>query len=508
MSIINQDDILKVLISYNPWWKSGEVPKETLKNMKRTVYSEAQEAFLKKDIRRFVLLTGARRVGKTTILYQQIEQLIENGIDVKNILYVSFDNPILKFCKLNTLLELYDINISGEGEKYLFLDEIQYAEDWDNWLKVIYDQSTNIHVMATGSASPVIKQGVAESGAGRWITITVPTLSFYEYCKLKSQSEGERKITVRELNEMPVSEVNKLFVNKFSTLINELQEVDEKISKDLKIEDLKNLKEKELGDIVNTLSVLQKHFNRYIKIGGFPELVLSSDDIYSERILREDIVDKVLKRDMPSLFGIRNVSILEKVFLYLCFESSNIINYTAMSQELENTSVATIQDYILYLKNANLIYESKPIKNKILKGNPKVYIADSAIRNAVLMKDDIITDSTEMGYSVETAVYRHVFTYMSKYKGTTGYYREPKTEKEIDIVGNSLKANLYIEVKYREKTKTNINRNNPLYELPNENDNIFIITKDPLDYGIIKHENKKIVKIPAFAFIYILGRQE
>lgn len=507
MSIINQDDILKVLISYNPWWKTGEVPRESLKEMKRTAYLEAQEAFLKKDIRRFVLLTGARRVGKTTILYQQIKQLIENGIDVKNILYVSFDNPILKFCKLNTLLELYDIHMSGEGEKYLFLDEIQYAEDWDNWLKVIYDQNTNIHVMATGSASPVIKQGVVESGAGRWITITVPTLSFYEYCKLKCESE--RKITIKELSEIPVSEVNKLLVNKLTTGISELQEMDDKIPKDLKIEDLKDLQEKELGDIVNTLSILQKHFNRYIKIGGFPELVLSNDDTYSERILREDIVDKVLKRDMPSLFGIRNISILEKVFLYLCFKSSNIINYTAMSQELENTSVATIQDYILYLKNANLIYESKPIKEKILKVNPKIYIADSAIRNAVLMKDDIITDSTEMGYSVETAVYRHVFTYMSKYNGTTGYYREAKTEKEIDIVGNSVKTNLYIEVKYREKTKTDINRNNPLYELPNENDNIYIITKDALDYGIIKYDNnKKVVKIPAFAFLYILGRQE
>ena len=95
---------------------------------------------------------------------------------------------------------------------------------------------------------------------------------------------------------------------------------------------------------------MQKHFNRYLRIGGFPELVLATDDAYAGKILREDIVDKVLKRDMPSLFGIRNISILEKVFLYLCFESSNIINYNKMSQELDNTSIATIQDYIMYLK--------------------------------------------------------------------------------------------------------------------------------------------------------------
>ena len=124
------------------------------------------------------------------------------------------------------------------------------------------------------------------------------------------------------------------------------------------------MEEKELGELVIKLSILQKHFNRYIKIGGFPELALSSNDEYAQRILREDIVDKVLKRDMPALFAIRNISILEKVFIYLCIKSSNIVNYSNMSKDLENTSIATIQDYIMYLKNANLIYESNPINNQ------------------------------------------------------------------------------------------------------------------------------------------------
>ncbi len=506
MSIITEDSLLKVLISYNPWWKSGEVPKHNIKEIKRTAFYDADRAFKNKEIKRFVVLTGARRVGKTTILYQEINELIKSGIDAKNILYISFDNPILKFCKMNDILELYDIHLSGDGEKYLFLDEIQYAEDWNNWLKVIYDQNTTLNIMATGSASPIIKNGISESGTGRWVTITVPTLSFYEYCQLKKITE--KGITVEEFNKLSVQDLNKLLVGNMSGK-SELQEVEEKIPKDLKIEELRNLSEKELGDIINTLSQLQKHFYRYIKIGGFPELVLSSDDIYAQKILREDIVDKVLKRDMPTLFGIRNISILEKVFLYLCFESSNIINYTALSRELESTSLTTIQDYILYLRNANLIYESKPIKGKKLKANPKIYIADSAIRNAVLMKDDITTDMQEMGYSVETAVYRHVFSYMEQYNGITGYYREANTDKEIDIVGNSTNKNFYVEVKYREKTKTNIQEDNPLYKIPKKDDYIFIITKDPLDYKIIKCEGgKKAVKIPAFAFLYLLGRQQ
>ena len=167
MAIISEEDILKVLIKYNVWWQTGNIPKEAEKEMKRTVFNETSKAFLNNEIRRFVILTGARRVGKTTILYQQIQELLKSGISPKNILYVSLDNPILKLSTLNKILDLYELQLSGEGEKYIFLDEIQYAKDWDTWLKVLYDQNSKIHIMATGSASPIINQGVAESGTGR-----------------------------------------------------------------------------------------------------------------------------------------------------------------------------------------------------------------------------------------------------------------------------------------------------------------------------------------------------
>ena len=80
MSIINEEDILKILISYNEWWRTWRVPKDATKEMKRTAFYEANKAFTNKEIRRFVILTGARRVGKTTILYQQIQDLIDKGI--------------------------------------------------------------------------------------------------------------------------------------------------------------------------------------------------------------------------------------------------------------------------------------------------------------------------------------------------------------------------------------------------------------------------------------------
>ena len=67
---------------------------------------------------------------------------------------------------------------------YYFFDEVQYAQDWDRWLKIIYDTQPDTHVVATGSASPALMKGSRESGAGRWTVIQVPTMSSYEYCEL------------------------------------------------------------------------------------------------------------------------------------------------------------------------------------------------------------------------------------------------------------------------------------------------------------------------------------
>lgn len=527
MAIFDEEQVLKILNTYNPWWKTAQIPSDYLKEMKRTAYYETEKIMENKTIRRFVILSGARRVGKTTILYQIIQKLLEKGINEKNILYVSLDNPILKFGTLDKIMDIYINNVASSGEIYIFMDEIQYAKDWNNWLKVFYDQNKNWNIVATGSASPLIEKGIKESGVGRWVTITVPTLSFYEYCRLVDQNqeldadnliEGIKNLpkeTREKLNQKDISskQRSEMIQNIFNEILQEqkkIEKINREIPKDFSIKNIEQMKEKEYDKLINLLEPMKKYFNRYLTIGGFPELALSEDDKMAQRILREDIVDKVLKRDMPELFGIRNISTLEKVFLYLCFESSNIINLVSMSKDLEGVTVPTIQDYIKYLEDANLIYISEQLNAKgakQLKGKPKIYIADSALRNAVLMKEDVLTDATEMGYIVETAVYRHIYTYIQNTTGNIGYYRDGKTDREIDVVTNSVKENMYIEVKYRENST--IKQDNPIYEKTDTNDRLFVVTKNIDDHSITELKNgKKLVKIPAFAYLYLLGLEE
>ena len=184
MAITSKYGILKVLTAYNPWWRTGVVNPKMTKAYKRFAFFEAMKKLKNEDIRRTVVLTGTRRVGKTTIQYQMIEALLACGVAPQKIVFISMDHPMLKLSQFQDVLECYHENIYADQDVYYFFDEVQYAQDWDRWLKTIYDTQPDTHVVATGSASPALMKGSRESGAGRWTVIQVPTLSFYEYCEL------------------------------------------------------------------------------------------------------------------------------------------------------------------------------------------------------------------------------------------------------------------------------------------------------------------------------------
>jgi predicted AAA+ superfamily ATPase len=476
MALVTSEQAIKVLRQYNPWWRNPAEIKDESKPQRRVAYHEAMRIMRHKTVRRFAVLSGARRVGKTTIMYQMIDTLIDEGINPKNILYVSFDNPIVKLVNAENVLSIFESLYPIKGTRYIFFDEIQYTENWELWMKVIYDSRKDIRLTATGSASPVLEKGVTDSGTGRWSVLKIPTMSFYEYCRL--------------------------------------MQLDEPLLPDnLQLTKLIKLTKAELSDLMEQFTPLIQHFNRYLTIGGFPESVLSDDDAYAQRMLREDVVDKVIKRDVLSLFNIRSPLLMEKLFLYLCMNSTEIFSVTTAAKELGNTSVSTLDSYIEALEMSNLIYLAKPIdvgSKGALKGKPKIFIADAAIRNAVLMIDDVLSDERELGAMVETTIYKHI---MSFYQGSTaqlGYFRKAKdNQKEVDVVIELPREKILCEVKYR--NNSHIPASDAIVELCKDADskvtNAFLITKRIDDVGIAKHETAvPILRVPAIAFIYLLGK--
>ena len=474
MAITSKEGILKVLTAFNPWWKTGAVNPKMTKTYKRFAFHEAMKRLDQNDLRRIVVLTGTRRVGKTTIQYQMIDTLLKRGIDPAKIVFISMDHPMLKLSGVNDVLEAYHENIYADQDVYYFFDEIQYAQDWDRWLKMIYDMQPDTNVVATGSASPALVKGNQESGAGRWTVIQVPTMSFYEYCELLDLERPQ-------------------------------------LPKTIKMTQMLHMTQPEHSRIMMQLQKVQNHFNRYLQVGGFPELALSDNDIMAQQIMREDVVDKVLKRDLPSLYNLRNATELERIFLYLCNVSSEIVSIEAIAKELSGVSRPTVENYIQYLESANLIYLSLPVDmagKKVLKASPKIYIADAAIRNAVLMDESLLTDPIEMGKIVETAVYKHVAAFYYQQATSVGYYRGGRKGKEIDIVVDKPNAyNILIEVKYREGAP--LKDDDAIAELCTDASAAIVVTKGASDFGVHNTKSgKDMLRIPAFAFLYLLGHAE
>lgn len=195
--------------------------------------------------------------------------------------------------------------------------------------------------------------------------------------------------------------------------------------------------------------------------------------------------------------------------------STEIFNATTAAKELDNTSVITIDSYIHALEMSNLIYLAKPMdvgSKGALKGKPKIFIADAAIQNAVLMVDDVLSDEKELSAIVETAVYKHIVSF---YQGSTaqlGYFRKAKdNRKEVDVVVELPKQKILCEVKYR--NNSHIPVTDAIVELcQDENSKVttaFLVTKQIDDFGIAKHETATpILRIPAIAFLYLLGKAE
>ena len=125
---LNRTEIISVLNGLNPWWSAKPffVPE-----FHRLAFSACRIYLENKDLRRAILLSGPRRVGKTTVLQQTAKALVDSGHDPKSILYLSLDHPLLKLLSLREILSIYHESTYSEGKPAtLLLDEIQYAAEW------------------------------------------------------------------------------------------------------------------------------------------------------------------------------------------------------------------------------------------------------------------------------------------------------------------------------------------------------------------------------------------
>lgn len=364
--LIPSDKIIERLQYENPWWMTRETP-VLYKEMSKRLYFDLFYPFVQEtEIRRAVVLMGPRRVGKTVMMFHTIQQLLEDGIQAQSIFFVGIDNPIYVQLSLQDILDLCKASLQLKDLKgcYVFFDEIQYLKDWERHLKVLVDLYPETKFVVSGSAAAALKWHSTESGAGRFTDFMLPPLTFQEFIHLKDKNhliyKGQIQYGDKDLPYcLPVS-------------------IDE----------------------------LNNEFLEYLNFGGYPEVVLS-EKIQKDmgRYIKNDIVDKVLLRDLPSLYGIKDVQELNRFFTYLAYNTGNEFSYEAMSKE-SGIQKDTLKKYLEYLESAFLIkvINKVDITAKRLRRitSFKVYLTNPSLRTALF--SPIKGTDDEMGNMVETAI--------------------------------------------------------------------------------------------------------
>lgn len=467
-------EIFSVLRQYNPWWESGTI--RDLPAWRRTAFSELILWLGEPPAPRAILLSGARQVGKTTLLLQGIEELLARGVRPERILYATFDHPLFKLIGLEGVLNVWrEIQPRSEETEYILLDEIQYTQGWQVWLKHQVDFEKRARIAVTGSAVPLETESL-ESGVGRWHTIRLATLSFSEYLQIQE---------IRLPNLPEVDSLAEIFSWSPADLIR----------------------------IGETARPLIAHFHEYLLRGGFPQTARIESVHLAQKLLREDIVDKVLKRDMTALFGVRRVLELERTFLYLCLHDGGLLDIQALCTQL-GLKKPTVSRFIDLLEAAHLVYRLPPYGygKEILRGKFKVYLADPAIAGSVLLKGrGLLEDESRLGAAAETAFFKHVFARYYQSGVSFTYWRGRKS-LEVDILAEVNLRLIPFEVKYsRSDVQESDLKGLRLLCAEKEIPRGYVITRQISDFGVVTFPGKveaAILKIPAPLACYWLSRLE
>ncbi len=464
MKKVEREQLAERMEAENPWWKSPGVLPLYLKDLKPRAYLELFFPLAEnRSVRRAVVLMGPRRVGKTVMIHHTIERLIKSGYPPAQIAYFSVDHPLYNGLSLEEFIKLYSesngLNVSTTPT-YIFFDEIQYLKNWEIHLKKIVDDYPNIKAIASGSAAAALKLKSTESGAGRFTDFLLPPLTFYEYL----------------------------------ALLEDLDLIDFEIDENEIIPFYKS------KDIVS----LNQKFTDYINFGGYPE-VLFSQEIRNDpaRFLKSDIIDKVLLRDLPSLYGIQDIQELNSLFTALAYNTANEISLEQLSK---NSGVAknTIKKYIEYLEAAFLIKIIHRIDRSGRRfrraSSFKVYLTNPSIRAALF--SPVTEHEAVFGHLVETAVFSQWF---SNDDVTLNYARWDNGEVDMVHISRSGEISWGVEVKWTDSYVNNLSKLNNVINfcLDNNLPSICITTKT--ERKIVTHKNTEIIFVPASEYCFSVG---
>lgn len=318
-------EIFKALLDWNPWLL-GSFPEELLGVPRRYELLE----YL--DVPEIKIIEGARRVGKSTLLYQVIYQLYKTH---KDILYVNFEDETLQKYSLSEVISAY---LEHSPISYLFVDEVQNCEGWVQVVRKMYDRREMKQMWISGSNASLIKKEYATLLTGRNLSIHISPLSFCEFLTFKN-------IKLHDENLPSISQKKQI--------------------------------------------EYKKYFSEYLKYGSFP--AIANRNVLKKELLISYFEDFIYK-DIVSRHN-ANATKIKELAIYLASNSSKLFSYRNIAGIL-NVHPNTIQDYCNYLKESFLfeeLYKFDYSLKKQYSNEKKIYCLDVGLASAISFKfsDDI-----------------------------------------------------------------------------------------------------------------------
>lgn len=351
-----------------------------------------RELSLPIDSKKIITVPGVRRCGKSSLLLLVINQLLSQGISKERILFLYFDDERLQFNaeNLDEILQAYrelypDIPLR---DAYLFFDEIQMADDWQAFIRRVYEQECK-NIFITGSNSRMLSCELSTSLRGRTMQYEEFPLSFKEYCQF-SQIDTNYYVAANQ------------------------------------------------AKIINA-------FKEFLKSGAFPEVALNQE-IYKERILQEYFF-VMLYKDLIERYEIKNPAPVRYFIKRVMANLTKPISINRIYNELKSQGISigknTLYDLIEQTEAIYLFFSLTRYNPSLIKensGDKKYYCVDTGLRHILLN-----SQSEDNGKLLENAVFLHLRGSLSLQE-SIHYYKE---KKECDfLIANQLQVTQLIQVSW------------------------------------------------------------
>lgn len=361
--------------------------------IKRGLLEELKAHLNKKEIS---LITGARQVGKTTLMF-----FLKNYLERKNLktLFLSLDieNDKQFFISQNSLIKRIKLEF-GNTQGYVFIDEIQRKENAGLFLKGIYDLNLSYKFIISGSGSIELKEKIHESLVGRKRIFELNSVSLGEFIDFKTDYRYTKKLY------------------DFFNI--------EKIKTEGLVED-------------------------YLSFGGYPRVILEDSLIEKRRII-DEIFQSYLEKDISYLLKIEKTESFIGLIKILASQTGGLVNYSEISSTL-GISLHTVKNYIQYAEKTFIFKRISPffrnIRKEITK-SPIIYFTDIGLRNYASGVFGISINPQDKVFIFQNLIF-NILKEKISFRGISVNFWRTKDKAEVDFVLDMGKEILPVEVKYK-----------------------------------------------------------